>query len=178
MMQTRIGDWIQTYTGLAFWPLDPRPEEVCIHDIAGALSKLCRFGGHCLWFYSVAEHSIYASRLVSEELALTALLHDATEAYVADVPRPLKRNLSEYRAIEEGVWRAIAQRYGLPTELPQEIKDVDNGLLLTEQRFVMSSPPSPWSVEGKPADVRPICLHPGEAERQFLRRFPELYKGN
>lgn len=66
----RRGDWIQTFTGRRFWPLDPRPEDVCIEDIAHALSLKCRFGGHCTRFYSVAEHSVHVSNYVPAEFAL------------------------------------------------------------------------------------------------------------
>ena len=78
---SRNGDWLQTFTGKAFFPLDPRPEEMDIFDIAHALSNLCRYGGHCNKFYSVAEHSVLVSILCrlyyGEQVALQGLLHDA-----------------------------------------------------------------------------------------------------
>jgi hypothetical protein len=117
----RIGDWMQTASGRMFWPLDPRPEEVHIEDIAGALSKLCRYNGHCEWHYSVAQHSVYVSYQVPREHEFAALMHDATEAYCADVPRPLKKHLAGYADIERNIWLAIAQRYNLPADLPQEV---------------------------------------------------------
>src|SRR5262245_27549306 len=104
-MSQRIGDWMQTISGRKFWPLDPRPEEVCIEDIGHALSLVCRFGGHCHTFYSVAEHSVRVSLLAEDMakssahwtdenirmIALSGLLHDAAEAYIGDMVRPLKR---------------------------------------------------------------------------------------
>ena len=118
-MADRKGDWMQTYTGRQFWPLDPRPEEVVIEDIARALSMQCRFAGHCAKFYSVADHSVRVSMLADENstLALAGLLHDAAEAYVVDVPRPLKRFLPGYKEIEREVARAIEKRFGLPGDI-------------------------------------------------------------
>src|ERR1035437_1784040 len=107
------GDWMQVYSGARFYPLDPRPDEIDAADIAHALSLLCRYGGHVDRFYSVAEHCVLMSRAVAPENALAALLHDATEAYVVDVPRPLKRCLRDYAPIEAAVWRAIASRFSV-----------------------------------------------------------------
>ena len=113
------GDWMQTYTGVRFYPMDPRPEELDIRDIAHALSLICRYGGHVDRFYSVAEHCVLMSQCVPEEHALWALLHDASEAYVGDMVRPLKRQLPEYEAAEGRVIAAIVERVGLPsTRMP------------------------------------------------------------
>jgi uncharacterized protein len=90
-MSTRTGDWIQTYTGKQFWPLSPLPEDIVIEDIAHALSMQCRFGGHVRTFYSVAQHSVHVSLLVEPQYALWGLLHDAAEAYLVDLPRPIKK---------------------------------------------------------------------------------------
>src|SRR5579885_2784587 len=86
----RHGDWIQTYCGVAFYPLDPRPEEILIEDIAHALSMLCRFTGHVKRFYSVAQHCVYVSHRCDPKDALWGLLHDAAEAYLNDISRPVK----------------------------------------------------------------------------------------
>ena len=86
MKALRNGSWLQTYTGIQFWPLDPRPEEIDIQDIAHALSLLCRFNGHCQRFYSVAEHSVHVSTILAPEFGLWGLLHDAAEAYLSDIP--------------------------------------------------------------------------------------------
>lgn len=172
--QERKGNWQQLYSGIAFWPLDPRPEEVRIEDIAHALSLQCRYAGHCSRFYSVAEHSVLVSQVVPPHLALMGLMHDATEAYCIDVPRPLKPYLRGYKEIEDGIWRAIADRFGMPHEMPREIKDADNAVLLAEQAELMGPPPMPWAVPGEPANVPIIGFLPGYAERLFLERFKEL----
>lgn len=172
--QARFGNWMQTRTGSQFWPLDPRPEDFDIEEIAEALSKACRFAGHCRGFYSVAEHSVLVSRCVPEEMALTALLHDATEAYLVDIPRPLKAYLSGYAEIERTLWEAIAQRFGCPVEMPPEVKAADIAVLLAEQQQIMAPAPAPWSVSGEPADVRIMGFGWQSAKALFLRRYEEL----
>ncbi|MDO4254358.1 MAG: hypothetical protein Q4C81_04310 [Kocuria sp.] len=97
------GNWMQTYTGRRFYPLDSRPEDVDVVDVAHALSMQCRYNGHVRLFMSVAEHCVLVSRLVPSEHALWGLLHDATEAYVGDMVRPLKLHMPEYRAVEDRV---------------------------------------------------------------------------
>src|ERR1051325_4550411 len=120
------GDWMQTFSGRRFYPLSPRSDELDPADIAHALSLLCRFAGHVERFYSVAEHCVHLSYAVPPEDALAALLHDATEAYVVDVPRPLKRSLPEYQEIEFGVWAVIVERFGLlSVTLPDSVKWAD-----------------------------------------------------
>jgi flavin-dependent thymidylate synthase len=103
------GDWMQTYSGGRFYPGDPRIEQIELTDIARALSRICRYAGHCEQFYSVAQHSVYVSGMVPPEHALCALMHDATEAYLVDIPRPLKRMLAGYTVLEDRLWRVIAE---------------------------------------------------------------------
>jgi len=172
----RRGDWMQTATGKQFWPLDPRPEEVDILDIAAALSKLCRYNGHCDWPYSVAQHSVYVSHQVPAEHALAALLHDATEAYCADVPRPLKPFLAGYADIEQRIWEVIAERFGLPRELPECVKAADNAVLLAEKDQIMRPAPADWRVPGNAAPIRIAYWTTDQAREAFLSRFALLVK--
>lgn len=171
---------MQTYTGKAFWPLDPRAEEVDIMDIAHALGSLCRYTGHCADFYSVAEHSVEVSKLVPPELALTALLHDAPEAYCNDIARPLKRHMPEYKGIETRIWYAVAERFNLPQEMPAVIHAADNAILDVEIRQLMKAPPSglEWGKFANPTidTSRTIiaCLPPRNARGVFLARYNEL----
>lgn len=141
----RKGNWMQTVGGRAFYPLDPRAEEVDIDDIAHALSFTCRFGGHCQSFYSVAEHCVRVSEGIEQaggtrEESFAGLLHDAAEAYIGDMVWPLKRanELAGYKEIEHRVERAIAKRFGLPFELPPIVKYFDLVLLSTEKRDLMT----------------------------------------
>jgi hypothetical protein len=170
------GDWMQTYTGRRFYPLDPRADEISEYDVAHALSLLCRYGGHVDRFYSVAEHCILMSEAVRPRHALAALLHDATEAYVCDVPRPLKRQLAGYAQIEARVWAAIAERFRIPLELPAEVHQADNRILLTERAYLMARAEQDWpTLEGlKPLPVWIRALAPVDAEHAYLDRLLQL----
>lgn len=174
---SRTGDWIGTYSGKKYFPTDPDPADVDIKDIGRSLSKMCRFGGHSKWFYSVAEHSIHVSRVVPPQFALQGLLHDATEAYCVDVPRPLKVQLTNYADIEERNWQAIASRFGLPPVLDQSVKDADNAVLMAERDQIMSRKMPDWHpnlMMIQPAKVRISCMTPSRAFRLFMWRFEEL----
>lgn len=168
------GDWMQTNSGRRFYPLDPRPEDVDAEDIAHALSLLCRYGGHVDRFYSVAEHCVLMSEAVAPEHALAALLHDATEAYVVDVPRPLKRQLAGYREIEAGVWNAICLRFRLAGDLPAEVEEADNRILLTEKTALIRRAER-WDVDDfAPLDVPIVGWQPADAEQRYMDRLEEL----
>ena len=168
----RKGSWMLTHTGVRYYPLDPRPSEVSIIDIAHSLAMQCRYGGHCRDFYSVAEHSVYVSRLVPPQHALVALLHDATEAYVSDVPRPLKPYLTNYDEIEELNWEAISAALRVSMFVPACVHEVDTLICLTEMKRLM--PGVDPAIEGAAPDVHIACLYPRDAEALFLARFAEL----
>lgn len=168
------GDWIQTFTGRQFWPLDPRPEDVSIEDIAHALSNLCRFTGHVREFYSVADHCIRVSEIVAPEVRFWALMHDAPEAYLLDLARPLKHaaGLGEvYRECEARLMAVIAERFGLELPEPPAVKAADQVLLYTEKRDLMGRAPRPWAdpVTALPGKIWPRS--PKQAEEEFLQRF-------
>ena len=167
-------DWIQTWTGRPFRPLHPDPDSIDIRDIAHALSLLCRFNGHCNVFYSVAEHAERVSRAVPPEHALWGLLHDAAEAYISDLPRPVKRQVPAFVDFEDALLEVIMARFGQPWPMPEEVKRADDRLLATEQRDLMPPCCVAWGqgVEALPERIEPMT--PPEAERAFLARFQEL----
>lgn len=175
--ETRRGDWIQTHSGVQFWPLDPRVSEINIEDIAHALSLQCRFGGHCNTFYSVAEHSVRVSYAVPPIDALWGLLHDAAEAYLVDLPRPIKR-FSEmgalYREIEGRLMACVCLRFGLCLIEPQSVKQADVALLMTEKCDLMAMEPKPWEDTAEPLAERIEPLSWEWAKLAFLERFARL----
>jgi hypothetical protein len=167
-------DWIQTWTGLQFRPLQPAPGTIDIRDIAHSLSLLCRFNGHCHRFYSVAEHSVRLSRIVPPEHALWGLLHDAAEAYISDLPRPVKRQVPAFVAFEDQLLATIMARFGQGWPMPSEVREADDRMLATEQRDLMTHPPASWghAVTPLPSPIEP--MDPLSAEAAFLERFREL----
>jgi 5'-deoxynucleotidase YfbR-like HD superfamily hydrolase len=172
-------DWIQTFTGRRFWPLAPRVSDVCIEDIAHALSNLCRFTGHTLKFYSVAQHSLLCSYIVPPVDSLWALFHDAAEAYLVDFPRPVKYHPSfrqAYGDAEDRLARVIAEAFSLGWPMPDSVKRADRVLLETERRDVMRKTDLAWTYTGdcEPLSLTIEPLPPDIAERWFLRRFKEL----
>lgn len=151
-MRERIGNWMLSSQGNRIWPLDMRPEDVDIQDIAHALSNICRFGGHCREFYSVAQHSVLVAGRVSAENGLVALLHDAPEAYCGDVVRPLKQDLVGFSDIESDIWLAIAEHFGLEVEMPEEVLVEDARVLLMEKRDLLVHHEYTWEF--------PQCAYP------------------
>ncbi|MGJ5149840.1 phosphohydrolase [Bradyrhizobium sp. HKCCYLR1023] len=174
IVQPRRGDWMQTAGGRAFWPLDPRPNEIDIEEIAHALGMLCRYGGHCLRFYSVAEHSVLLSRAAPKPHKKWALLHDASEAFLHDLVRPVKRSVTGYAELEADVMRAVCVRFKLHLDMPSIIKLLDRRLLADEQIQNMAPAPMPWSDMAEPLGMTLQFWSPERAKREFLDEFERL----
>lgn len=173
----RKGDWAQIYSGEKFWPLDPRPEEVDINDIAHSLAFQCRFNGHCNFFYSIAQHSVFVSKIVPPSQALAGLLHDGAEAYTGDIVSPLKRCLPpQFKEIEIEIEKVIFEHFGIENIDHIEIKKADKIALFTEMRDLMKKPHSKWNDVDTyhPHPDKIIPLGPEEAKKEFLERFKEL----
>ena len=173
---------IRTSSGRTIDPAAPRVADIAVADIAHALSMQCRWGGHVSRFYSVAEHSWHVSveverRTGSTYLALVALLHDGTEAYVVDLPRPIKRLLPGYYMLEERFARAIQEKFALGNDLvdlPHKVKVVDD-LILNDERdqlFTVSDPH--WSLGEERLGVKIECWEPDLADRFFINRYNAL----
>lgn len=126
-------DYIETQSGRKVWLPDCDPDCIDIHDIAHALSIVPRFSGHLREHYSVAEHSIHVASLVSIHHKFQALMHDATEAYLCDMPTPFKALMPEYQALEEDIWKAVCNKFGIDKELHHEVKLADKVMLMTER---------------------------------------------
>lgn len=166
---------IMMRSGTHFNFLDPSKSVFTINDIAHALSNACRFAGHCVEHYSVAQHSVMVSKIVPPEHAFAGLMHDAAEFVLGDVAKPLKLLLPDYQRIEKIVEAEIFARFGLPPRLPAAVKLADMVMLATEQRDLMFRV-DPWKcIEGVTPLAKKIVPFTARAARAiFLERFYEL----
>lgn len=179
-MESNRGDYIVTLSGTLFYPRDPQPEDMHLSDIANALANLCRYGGHVPKFYSVAQHSVLCARMAEKmrlhhALVAATLMHDAGEAYLVDMPRPIKKMLAEYRALEAGIDKVIAEKWCLNlSPMPSIVKEIDNRMLATEaSQFFPDHPVKWWEGTGEYAfklydDLKITPWSPSRASRQFL----------
>ncbi len=153
---------IETFTGIMIDPFNPKEGQIVIEDIAHALSNICRFGGHSNSYYSVAQHSYECSLLVSKEHALSALLHDAVEAYLMDIPTPIKNRLPKYMEKEENLMKFIYNHFNLEYPLHTEVVAADRDMLIKEfDQYKGSNGTTP-------------TMTPKEAKKKFLNRYYEL----
>lgn len=163
---------MKTFTGKDIFPQDPESIELSIVDIAHALSFLCRYAGHTQEFYSVAQHCVHMSYLVPEEYAYEALLHDASEAYLADLPHDVKAILPDYQRLEARLERHIARHFFLPHPMSLVVKRMDQRICATEMAFLMNFYDHPLAMEA------PVFLihgwHPEMACEKFIERYVEL----
>jgi hypothetical protein len=171
-----IGPTILLKSGAYFDFLDPDNSPFTIGDIAHGLAMTCRFAGQCDRFYSVAEHSVHASHYVNQRFAFQALMHDAAEAFIGDVSRPLKDLLPEYQTIERRIETAVLGRFGINLPLAPEVKEIDLVMLITEQHQMMRSRDAWDYTRGKrPLEIKLSGWTPEVAKERFLARFSELW---
>lgn len=174
--------YIELVSGQNFYFLEPHPDDFVIEDIAHALSNTCRFTGHSSRFYSVAEHSVHVSNLLSGTgFELAGLLHDAAEAYLPDVASPIKQFLPDYNRLENSLMEVIAYKYDFEYPLHPAVKHCDRVMLSTEAHYLLTSQGNNWDMWGWPdkrplvhAGIKPSCVVPQVAKTLFLERFYEL----
>jgi len=177
---------IQTYSGRIMDVENPKVSDILVSDIARSLSMLCRFGGHVNKFYSVATHCVSCYTIATltgcrPETRKWALLHDAAEAYLVDLPRPVKDVLPMYEGLEDTYLRVIAQRFQLSYPIPQFVKNIDRRVLINERNCLVNgsitSVWDPWShVIPYPSWIwRYNPQSPREAEKSFIKAFTECF---
>jgi len=170
-----VGPTILLASGNYFDYEAPESSQFTIEDIAHGLSMTCRFAGHCIRHYSVAQHSVHVSHLVAPEHAYQGLMHDASEFAVGDMAKPLKVMLPAYSVIEKRVEAAVFSRFSVATPLPPEIKEADIRMLATEQRQLMMNRDDWDYTRGRaPFDLAIPTWSPAEAKVAFLARHAEL----
>ncbi len=164
------GVFVSTYRGHRFYPLDPRIDDVDIEDIAHGLAYQCRFNGQTSAFYSVAQHSVLVAGIVPPHLRLAALLHDAAEAYLGDIVKPLKILVPQFSVIEQQVAAIISECFGVHELDHPQIKVADLILLATEKRDLMPNSVEAWaSIAGVvPLGARIVAQTPELAKAEFL----------
>jgi len=173
--------WVQTFSGKKIFPLNPEPDKIDIYDMAHSLSNLCRFNGHCLVFYSIAQHSVLVSDICKKKYKLKGLLHDCSEAILSDIASPLKKTsiFEQYRLCEKKYQAAIYKKYGLSEDEPDEVKLADLIALSTEARDLLAVIHPEWAEylnQYSPMPNKITPLPPKQAKELFLKRFNELIK--
>lgn len=184
--KNRKGKAIMTSTGIMFYPLDPRPEDVEIEDIAHHLSGINRYNGASSIPYSVAIHTIIGTDLCMAywpkdyDTALRFMLHDAAESYSQDMTRPIKESIPELKAIEKVIELTIADKFGIPNGImTNKVREIDDNLLKTEFTFLM--PWVPVEMVGKhlteigPAIFRNASYSATTIKQMYLQKFDYLY---
>lgn len=177
--------WVETFTHKKLYPLQPNPDDICIEDIAHALSLVCRFGGHIsVNFYSVSQHSALVAQYIKEcgysnDYILAGLLHDATEGLgFSDICRPVKLQIPEIGIQEKLLEAVVMKKFGVAEKFYKDsiIKKADNKLLITEVRDILqSNNQKGWNkLFGKPLEEHIAPWLPKDAEQEFLRQFKLL----
>ena len=172
--------YIETSSGKKVHFLEPDPDSIDIEDIAYALSHIPRFNGHTSKFVSVAEHCWSGARYIQSDLKLQMLLHDAAEAYLCDIPKPLKEFLPDYRKIEDNMMATISKKFGFDFPLSPVVKHYDIALLSNDAHWLLPSRGNDWSLwktVKRPTicpEFKPLCLDSGTARRVFLDLYYDL----
>ena len=178
------GGWMQTVTGKCFYPLFPNRDDIEIQDIAFGLAGEFRFGNQCHQRYTVAQHCVHVAEIVPAHAQLHALLHDAAEAYLHDIIRPVKHlpELAAYRAAENNLQALIYQKFCGTAVEPPEVNVADTRMLGIEARDLMVPlvRPEEWEwcigpVRGDPLRI-PLVWPVDEAEDRWLDMFVHLTK--
>lgn len=180
----KAAEFIETYTGRMFKPLYPDPRAVSVIDIAHALANQCRYSGHTIWHYSVAHHSCLLAQYTEQVLkrpaieCLQILMHDAPEAYLVDIPRPVKQYMPEFRKWDHGINDAVREWLGVAhLPIPDYQDELDSRIISDERAQLMSDSGNDWGHAARhPLDIIISRWSPEHAEQQFLFRYAAYSK--
>jgi hypothetical protein len=164
--------FITTSSGIHINPLDPDPSKINIVDIVHALSNICRYGGHCTPFYSVAEHECRLYEIVPPAYANVALMHDSAEAYLLDIPSLVKAELPGYIEAEDRLLRLIFEKYGIDYDELHSFTEYEDILLATEVRDLHINSEG-WDITHVPLVHHIYPLSPPYAEKLLMRLMAE-----
>lgn len=177
MAAERIGDWIQTFSGIAAYPFDLRPEEVELEDIAHSLSHICRFNGHTVTFFSVAEHSVRVCDAASPRAKPFALFHDSAETFFCDLASPVKKSLEGYKEAENRALDVILGKFDIEADekIREEVHIIDQRIRIDERNQLMRPPIHPWGkTEIQPLGIKILPMSPDVAKRAFIATAQKL----
>jgi hypothetical protein len=176
---TGRGFHVGTASGRPYWPLDPQEEDIHLPDLPIQLSRICRFNGalrpDIAGVYTVAQHLCYAHDVAPTELKLEALMHDAHEAYVHDIVKPLKLGLPDYQDVERLNEIVLRRKIGLPKKPSPEVKEIDKRLFATEKRDLCpkEKPGLNWGKLAEPYPFTIKILTPMRARREMIARMKD-----
>lgn len=182
-MRPITDEYISVKSGTQFTFMNPQPEQIHIGDIAHSLGMQCRYNGHCSEFYSVAEHCFHIADWIyaktqNKRLALEGLLHDASEAYLCDIPRPIKPYLDpHYGNLENLIERAIARRFNLTLPWNAYVKEADSRIVLDEYKVLFEAElgPCTWTLPyDEPLKHVIQCWDPKTSKEKFLQLYYHL----
>ena len=163
---SRIGNYIETWMKIKFYPLDPRPEEINLYDIGRSLSHQCRFLGHINFHYSIAQHCVLLHDYIEEPHKKQMLMHDCSEAYLCDIPSPLKPHLTNYHELEKNLQTMIYEKYNIDVIEHPRVKECDSKIIFDEITALKN-----YSITTPPAlGVDILEWTPNKAYGEFLNR--------
>ena len=168
MENLRKKNCIRTNSGIYFNIIKPTEKMIDINDIAHSLSMQCRFGGHISEFYSVAQHSVLCCMIAKPEYKKQALMHDSSEAYLLDIPTPIKNELLNYKELEQKIEKLICNKYKIQYPYDKEIKILDETILLYEWNSLI--------LKNKICKKQIVCWDHETAKNEFLNLYYTLFK--
>jgi 5'-deoxynucleotidase YfbR-like HD superfamily hydrolase len=164
------------HSGRLVDPMNLSDDEIDIDTIAHSLAMQCRYGGHVKTHYSVAQHCVLLSKVVHPLLAFAALMHDACEAFVSDLPRPIKSRLPDYYVIEEAVIASICRKFAIDPEDMKAVVPYDMAICLDEMAQLCKFTDPKLATVTKKLNVHIDPMSIGDAKDAFLERFLQLQK--